>query len=79
MYENYDPYEIALAREIATALHDLDSLPLHLQYVRKYKEEFLRSKLAIALSYPEEQVRTNRAAIYNGLVIKGDRYGDAGH
>ncbi len=46
MNENYDPYEIKLAQEIADTLNDRDSLALHLQYVRRYKEEFLRKILA---------------------------------
>ena len=79
MYENYDPYEIRLAREIATTLSDLDSLPLHLQYVRKFKEEFLRKILNKVMSLDERKIKRSRAALYTFLVSQGDKHVDAGH
>jgi hypothetical protein len=79
MYENYDPYEIKLAREIATTLSDLDSLPLHLQYVRKFKEEHLRKHLNKVMSLPEQKIKKSRAALYTFLVSQGSQHGDARH
>jgi len=79
MYQEYDPYEIKLAHEIADTLKDRDSITLHLQYVRKYKEEFLRKTLAKVMSLPENKIRKNRAALYTFLINQSSTYGDAGH
>lgn len=79
MYQNYDPYEIKLANEIADTLKDRDSIALHLQYVRKYKEEFLRKTLAKVMSLDESKIRKNRAALYTFLINQSSKYGDAGH
>lgn len=79
MHENYDPYEIKLAHEIAETLKDRDSIALHLQYVRKYKEEFLRKTLAKVMSLDETKIRKNRAALYTFLINQSSKYGDAGH
>ena len=75
----YDPYEIKLAREIAYALHDMDSVALHLQYVRKYKEEHLRKTLQKVLSIEESKIKRSRAALYTYLISRGDKYGGAGN
>ena len=75
----YDPYELKLAREIASALHDLDSLALHLQYVRKYKEEHLRKTLQKVLSIDERKIKRSRAALYTYLISRGDQYGGSGY
>lgn len=79
MYQDYHPYEIKLANEIAETLDDRDSLALHLQYVRKYKEEFLRKVLNKVMSLPEEKIRKTRAALYVYLINQGARHGGAGH
>jgi hypothetical protein len=79
MNQNYDPYEIKLANEIADTLKDRDSITLHLQYVRKYKEEFLRKTLAKVMSLDESKIRKNRAALYTFLINQSSKYGDAGH
>jgi len=79
MQQDYDPYEIKLANEIADTLKDRDSLTLHLQYVRKYKEEFLRKILAKVMSMDESKIRKNRAALYTFLINQSSKYGDAGH
>jgi hypothetical protein len=79
MNQNYDPYEIKLANEIADTLKDRDSITLHLQYVRKYKEEFLRKTLAKVMSLDENKIRKNRAALYTFLINQSSKYGDAGH
>jgi len=76
---NYDPYEIKLANEIAQTLNDRDSLPLHLQYVRKYKEEYLRTTLAKVMSIPEQKIRRSRAALFTFLISQGANNGDAGN
>ena len=74
----YDPYELKLAREFAYALDDMGSLALHLQYVRKYKEDHLRKTLQKVLSIPEEKIKRSRAALYTFLISRGDKYGSAG-
>lgn len=79
MYQEYHPSEIRLANEIAETLGDRDSLALHLQYVRKYKEEFLRKVLAKVMSIPEEKIRKTRAALYVFLVSQGASHGGARH
>ena len=78
MNHQYDPYEIKLANEIADTLNDRDSITMHLQYVRRYKEDFLRKKLAKAMAVPEKDVRTNRGAIYTFLIRQSEKYGGSG-
>jgi hypothetical protein len=77
MYQDYHPYEIKLASEIAETLGDRDSLALHLQYVRKYKEEFLRKVLTKVMSLPDEKIRKTRAALYVFLISQGSANGGA--
>jgi hypothetical protein len=79
MNQIYDPYEIRLANEIADTLKDRDSITLHLQYVRKYKEEFLRKTLAKVMAMDESKIRKNRAALYTFLINQSFKNGDAGH
>lgn len=79
MNEQFTPYEIRLANEIADTLHDRDSIAMHLKYVRKYKEEFLRRILQKVLSLDETKIRKSRAALYTFLINQGDKYGGAGH
>ena len=79
MHQDYDPYEIKLAHEIADTLKDRDSIALHLQYVRRYKEEFLRKILAKVMSLDESKIKKNRAALYTFLINQSSKYGDAGH
>lgn len=79
MQNDYDPHEIKLAHEIADTLKDRDSIILHLQYARKYKEEFLRKTLAKVMSLDESKIRKNRAALYTFLISQSSKYGDAGH
>ncbi len=79
MLQDYDPYEMKLAQEIADTLKDRDSLTLHLQYVRRYKETFLRKTLAKVMSLDESKIKKNRAALYTFLINQGSKYGDAGH
>ena len=77
MNQNYDPYEIKLANEIADTLKDRDSVTLHLQYVRKYKEVFLRKTLAKVMSIDESKIRRNRAALYTFLINQSGSHGDS--
>ena len=79
MHSEYEPYEIKLANEIADTLKDRDSITLHLQYVRKYKEEFLRKTLAKVMSLDETKIRKNRAALYTFLINQSSKYGDVGY
>ena len=79
MYENYEPQEINLAREIADELDDQDSIPYHLQNVRKYKESFLRKQLQKVLSIPEHKIKRSRAALYTYLINQHGGNGNDGH
>lgn len=79
MYQNYDPYEIKLAHEIASTLGDKDSITLHLQYARKYKEEFLRRILNKVMSMDESKIKRSRAALYTFLINQNSQNGDSGH
>lgn len=76
---HYDPYEIKLAQEIADTLKDRDSIALHLQYVRRYKEEFLRKTLAKVMALDESKIKKSRAALYTFLINQSSHYGDTGH
>lgn len=77
MKEDYSSYEIKLANEIADALKDRDSITMHLLYVRKYKEEFLRKILSKVLSIDESKIRRSRAALYTFLINQGHSHGDS--
>lgn len=77
--EDYTPQEIRLAREIAERIGDLDSITYHLQNTRRFKEEFLRRKLAKVLATPQDKIRTSRAALYVHLINQAIKYGDSGH
>lgn len=79
MDEQYDPHEIKLAHEIADTLQDQDSLVLHLQYARRYKEEYLRKILNKVMSMDERKIRKSRAALYTFLVKQGDKHGNNGY
>ncbi len=78
MYSDYDPHEIKLAHEISETLNDQNSLALHLQYVRKFKEGYLRKILNKVMSLDEKKIRKNRAALYTFLVNQGASHGSAG-
>ena len=70
-------YENKLAHEIASALDDLDALPVHIRFCHKYNEAFLRKMLLKALSVSEEKIRKTRGALYTSLVQRnGWRAGD---
>lgn len=77
MNSNYDSYEIKLANEIAAILKDQDSIAMHLQYVRKYKEEFLRKTLTKVMSIDESKIRRSRAALYTFLINQSGGHGNA--
>jgi ribosomal protein S7 len=79
MNQQYDPYERKLANEIADALKDRDSITMHLQYVRKYKEEFLRRILNKVMSLPESSIKKSRAALYTFLINQSAKHGDIGY
>ena len=79
MYSNYEPHEIKLANEISETLGDKDSIPMHLQYVRKYKEEFLRRILNKVMALPQEKIKKSRAALYTYLINYNSRHNDSGH
>lgn len=77
MNSNYDSHEIKLANEIAAILKDQDSIAMHLQYVRKYKEEFLRKTLTKVMSIDESKIRRSRAALYTFLINQSGSHGNA--
>jgi|GEM_PF-1166648 len=79
MQQDYTSHEIKLAHEIADTLKDRDSIMLHLQYARKYQEEFLRKTLAKVMSIDESKIKRNRAALYTFLINQGSKYGGAGY
>ena len=79
MNQDYDLYERKLANEIADTLKDRDSITMHLQYVRKYKEEFLRRILNKVMALPDEKIRRSRAALYTFLINQSVSHGDARH
>ncbi len=62
--------EEKLAREIADALDDHDSMTVHLSFVEKYTESFLRRTLQRVLSVPENQIRKTRGALFTYLVTR---------
>ena len=62
--------EEKLAREIADALDDNDSLTVHVGFVEKYSESFLRKTLQRVLSIPEAQIRKTRGALFTYLVTQ---------
>ena len=65
--------EEKLAREIADALNDHDSLQVHLGFVEKYSEAFLRRTLQRVLTIPENQIRKTRGALFTYLVTQNGR------
>ncbi len=77
MNQEYSSQEIRLANEIADVLKDWDSINLHLKYVRRYKEEFLRRVLAKVMSIDERNIRKNRAALYTFLINQSNDHGNA--
>ena len=68
MTNYYTQEQLQLANEIAQTLNDTEAIRLHLSYVQRYDEQFLRSKLEQAMKVPEHLVRTSRAALYVSLV-----------
>jgi len=77
MNQEYDHYEIKLANEIADTLKDRDSIAMHLLYVRKYKEEFLRRILNKVMAMPDNKIRRTRGALYTFLINQSTKYGDS--
>ena len=69
--------EEKLAREIADALGDMESLPVHIAFAEKYSESFLRKTLQKVLSLPPEQIRKTRGALFTYLVKQNGWQGAA--
>ncbi len=69
--------EEKLAREIADALDDNDSLTVHISFAEKYSEGFLRKTLQRVLSIPEAQIRKTRGALFTYLVTQNGGKGSA--
>ena len=79
MINDYSPSEKKLANEIADTLKDRDSITMHLQYVRKYQEEFLRRILNKVMALPSDKIRKSRAALYTFLINQSASNGNSGH
>lgn len=69
--------EEKLAREIADALNDNDSLAVHIAFAEKYSESFLRKTLQRVLTLPQEQIRKTRGALFTYLVKQNGWNGSA--
>ena len=69
--------EEKLAREIADALDDNDSLIVHIGFAEKYSESFLRKTLQKVLSLPQDQIRKTRGALFTYLVKQNGWKGSA--
>lgn len=69
--------EEKLAREIADALNDNESLPVHVSFAEKYSESFLRKTLQKVLSIPQDQIRKTRGALFTYLVKQNGWKGSA--
>lgn len=79
MINDYSPSERKLANEIADTLKDRDSITMHLQYVRKYQEEFLRRILNKVMTLPPDKIRKSRAALYTFLINQSGSDGYSRH
>jgi len=60
--------ENKLARELAEALNDTESLQAYTQFVEKYSEAFLRKIQAKVLAIPEHKIRKSRGALFTFLI-----------
>lgn len=78
MHSEQESHEIKLANEIAAILKDQDSIAMHLQCVRRYKEDFLRKVLSKVMSIDESKIRRSRAALYTFL-INQNSHGNTRH
>ena len=76
MHNEYTYEETRLAHEIAKTLNDMHSLQTHLQFVKKYKHEFLQAMLTHVMSIPDEKIINNRAALYMSIIKNNGRYGN---
>jgi hypothetical protein len=77
MNNDYSPQEKKLANEIADTLKDRDSITMHLLYVRKYQEEFLRRILNKVMALPPDKIRKSRAALYTFLINQNASHGNS--
>ncbi len=59
-----------LALDMAESLNDIENLKFYLSLVGKYPESFLRHVLGQVTEVPEEEIKRNRAALFNYLVQK---------
>jgi hypothetical protein len=60
--------EKTLAYELASALNDIEALPVYTAFVEKYQEAFLRKTLNRVMSIPDEKIRRTRGALFTYLV-----------
>jgi len=61
-------HERSFAYELASALNDLDSLPVYVDFTLKYQEAFLRRVLNKVMSLPDEKIKRTRGALFTYLV-----------
>ena len=77
MKSNYTEQEKKLAREIAEALDDWDSIDFHLQNARTYTEEYQRKILVQVMAVSQDRIKKSRAALYTYLINRDGRHGTA--
>lgn len=58
----------SFALELATSLHDIDSLPFYRKCVELYPEDVLRQIQSKVLSIPQHKIRKTRGALFNSLL-----------
>jgi hypothetical protein len=68
MKYNPTPEQEKLAKKIAAALDDINSLQWHRKTVTMYSEEYLLGKLNKVLAMPESKITTTRPRLYVWLV-----------
>lgn len=59
-----------VARTIAQSLNDPDRLHLYLQYCKKYPLTLIFRALSEAKSFPQENIKKSRAALFFYLIKK---------
>jgi hypothetical protein len=69
--------EKSLAYELASALNDLEALPVYIAFSQTYQETFLRKTLNRVMSIPDEKIKRTRGALFTYLVRQnGSSFGN---
>jgi len=72
----YNPEQLRVATEIATALDEVHAIALYVGYVRRFPEPLLRKCLAKALRYDESKITKSRAALFAHMIHHPNYYED---